>query len=332
MHVQILELLRCPQCAGRLALQEAHSAGERVESGTLLCAGGAHRYPVRNFIPRFVSGSNYADNFGFQWNRFRQTQLDSYSGHPISAKRFWKATGWTPQQLAGRWVLDVGCGAGRFAEVALQAGAKVVALDYSSAVDACYANLKQHPQLHCIQGDIYALPFKQCSFPFVYSLGVMQATPDVAAAFAALPPMVAEGGRVSVDFYEKSWKSLLMPKYWLRPITKRMSQQRLFAVLERWVPRLWSLSCVVERVPLVGPVLKRLVPVVNHMGILPLTEQQHLEWSLLDTFDWYSPAYDNPQTPRTLVNWSRQAGIQQLEVTRAGHLVARGIVVHAAGR
>jgi hypothetical protein len=69
-----------------------------------------------------------------------------------------------------------------------------VALDYSSAVDACYANLKHHPNLHVVQGDIYTLPFMQSAFPFVYSLGVLQHTPNVAKAFAALPPMVREGG------------------------------------------------------------------------------------------------------------------------------------------
>jgi 2-polyprenyl-3-methyl-5-hydroxy-6-metoxy-1,4-benzoquinol methylase len=306
--------------------------GEQIESGSLLCASGAHRYPIRNFIPRFVGGSNYADNFGMQWNRFRQTQLDSYSGQPISAERFWKATGWTPQQLAGQWVLDVGCGAGRFAEIALQAGAKLVAVDYSSAIDACYANLSRHPGLHAVQGDIYALPFMKGSFPYVYSLGVLQHTPSVAAAFAALPPMVAEGGRLSVDVYEDSWKTRLLPKQWLRPITRRVPQQRLFATLQRWVPPLFSVSCAVGRIPVAGSALRHLVPVANYTGKLPLTRQQQLEWSLLDTFDWYAPAYDSPQTARTMATWCQQAGMQQIEVTKAGQLVARGIVMHATGR
>ena len=61
--------------------------------------------------------------------------------------------------MNGSWVLDAGCGAGRFAEIALSSGANVVALDYSSAVNACYLNLKEHSNLHVVQGDIYALPF-----------------------------------------------------------------------------------------------------------------------------------------------------------------------------
>ena len=194
MKTELLELLRCPETGQRLTLEINEDNTQDIESGWLISEDGQHRYPISNNIPRFVPQSNYADNFGLQWNHFRQTQLDSYSGHPISANRFWKATGWLPEALKDQWVLDVGCGAGRFAEVALKAGAKVVALDYSSAVDACYANLKHHPNLHIVQGDIYALPFEPGNFQFVYSLGVLQHTPNVAAAFAALPPMLRGGG------------------------------------------------------------------------------------------------------------------------------------------
>lgn len=76
--------------------------------------------------------------------------------------------------------------------------------------------------------------------------------------------------------------------------------------------------------------MKRLVPVANHIGILPLSERQHLEWSLLDTFDWLSPEFDNPQTPETVKHWLEDAGFQKIEVLKAGHLVGRGTVPHAA--
>ena len=329
MHIELLEILRCPQTGQPLILEEPEYREEQIYSGWLVAEDGAQRYPIRDFIPRFVLESNYADNFGMQWNRFRQTQLDSFSGHPISAQRFWKTTGWKPEDLAGQWVLDVGCGAGRFAEIALQAGAKVIALDYSSAVDACYANLKDYPNLHVVQGDIYALPLAKKAFPFVYSLGVLQHTPDVAKAFAALPLMVAGGGRLCVDFYQKSWKSVLLPKYWLRPMTKRMAKTTLFNFLESLTPSLLLLSRVLGRIPVVGRGLKRLVPVANYDGILPLSESQHREWSLLDTFDMLAPEYDQPQTPETVRRWLESAGLEQLEVLRAGHLVGRGTVPHA---
>ncbi|MFO1422300.1 MAG: methyltransferase domain-containing protein [Candidatus Competibacteraceae bacterium] len=329
MHPRLLEILRCPKSGQQLRLENPEYLDQSIQSGWLVSEDNQHRYPIRDFIPRFVPASNYADNFGMQWNRFRKTQLDSYSGHPISAHRFWKATGWKPEKINGQWILDVGCGAGRFAEVALQAGAQLVALDYSSAVDACYDNLKQYPNLHIVQGNIYALPFLDNFFPYVYSLGVLQHTPDVARAFAALPLMVSDGGWLCVDFYQKSWKSLLLPKYWLRPITKRMSKVRLFKILEFLVPKLLLLSRVIGRIPRIGNGLKRLIPVANYDEILPLSESQHLEWSLLDTFDMLAPAYDHPQTPKTVKHWLEMAGLERIEVLQAGHLVGRGTVSHA---
>lgn len=315
MKTELLSLLRCPQTGQHL---------RTVGDDWLITEDGSRRYPVRGGIPRFVPETNYADNFGMQWNKFSRTQLDSHTGHPISAERFWSATGWKADQLAGQWVLDVGCGAGRFAEVALGAGAKVVALDYSSAVDACQANLRQHPNLHVVQGDIYALPFQPESFAFVYSLGVLQHTPDVSKAFFSLPPMVQPGGSLCIDFYGKSWKSALLPKYWLRPFTKRLSKPRLFSALERLVPRLLPLSVMLGHTPGIGRHLKRVVPVANYVGSLPLTPQQQLEWSLLDTFDWLSPAYDHPQTPETVRTWLERAGMAHIDVLHAGHLVGRG--------
>ena len=79
-------------------------------------------------------------------------------------------------------------------------------------------------------------------------------------------------------------------------------------------------------IPVVGLGLKRLAPVANYDGILPLSESQHLEWSLLDTFDMLAPAYDQPQTPETVRRWLESAGLEQIEVLLAGHLVGRGTV------
>lgn len=324
MKIELLELLCCPKTGQGLNLEGGNTDVLEIEAGWLVSADGQHRYPIRNGIPRFVPESNYADNFGMQWNHFSKTQLDSYSGHPITEDRFWKATGWRAEDMKGQWVLDVGCGAGRFAEVALKAGARLVALDYSSAVDACYANLKHHPKLHVIQGDVYALPFAHEAFSFVYSLGVLQHTPDVGKAFAALPPMVQKGGRLCTDFYWKRFRTMLHAKYLFRPITKRMDQPRLFEFLQRTVPALLKVSQFLGRVPLVGRGLKRIVPVADYTGRFPLSDQQLKEWALLDTFDMLAPAYDNPQTDATVRRWFEQAGFAGIEVGHWSHLVGRG--------
>jgi hypothetical protein len=67
-----------------------------------------------------------------------------------------------------------------------------------------------------------------------------------------------------------------------------------------------------------------MVPVANYCGVLPLSPTQLREWALLDTFDWLSPAYDNPQTAATVRQWLERAGLSEIEVLKAGHLVGRG--------
>ena len=94
LNREFVERLRCPKSGSRLRLVDKESSSKNEAYDQLLVSeDGLHSYPIQKGIPRFVPESNYADSFGLQWNKFRKTQLDSYSGQPISADRFWNATG-----------------------------------------------------------------------------------------------------------------------------------------------------------------------------------------------------------------------------------------------
>lgn len=103
-----------------------------------------------------------------------------------------------------------------------------------------------------------------------------------------------------------------------------MAQLKLFSLLERWVPSLLAVSQSLGRVPLLGRLLKRLVPVADYTGIYPLTDQQLRERALLDTFDMLAPAYDNPQSVATVLRWFDEAKLMDVQVGHWGHLVGRG--------
>lgn len=325
MKHSLIPWLCCAQCAGTLSLVEEQCSEGEVESGLLKCAACQAQFPIIRFIPRFVPLDNYASSFGFEWNRFQRTQLDSHSGSPISRDRFLRETGWAPESLAGATVLDVGCGAGRFAEVALSLGAQVFAVDYSEAVDACWRNFRFHPHLHVLQANVYALPFRQERFDYVYCLGVLQSTPDPHKAIVTLPSQLKPGGYLAIDTYPRHWWSRgFHPKYWLRLITTRLPHATLFRAIERSVPVLLPLSRAVGRIPRIGPLLRRLIPVVNYEGIHPLNEQQLHEWAVLDTFDGFSPAHDTPQTAQDLRLALAAGGLEELQVLTVGPLVGRG--------
>jgi 2-polyprenyl-3-methyl-5-hydroxy-6-metoxy-1,4-benzoquinol methylase/uncharacterized protein YbaR (Trm112 family) len=323
VNAALLELLRCPVSGSRLSLENGVVKDDQIVSGQLVSDQG-HRYPIVNSIPRFVEATNYASSFGLQWTHFRRTQLDSFSGLPISANRFYRFTKWSATALAGKTVLDVGCGAGRFTEIALAAGAHVVAVDYSQAADACWTNHGPNKRLDVVQADIYGLPFEAGTFDFVYCFGVLQHTPDVRGAFLALPEQLRPNGRLAVDLYPSLWRNLFWSKYWIRPFTRRIRAERLFAIVTHWAPRLLTVSRFVGKVPLLGPKLRYLLPVANYDGVYALSPEQLEQWAILDTFDMLSPAFDQPQRESTLREWFAEAGLKDVSVERLGFLVGRG--------
>jgi SAM-dependent methyltransferase len=257
-------------------------------------------YPIVNGIPRVCDPSNYTENFGKQWNAFRATQIDrSEDGLSQSETRFFLTTGWSPETMADQDILEVGSGAGRFSRVVLErTSAQLWSVDYSSAVEANLANNSELSggRLHLFQASIYELPFTDGSFDKVFCLGVLQHTPDFEASVRALIAKAKPGGEIVVDFYPiKGFWTKLHAKYLLRPITRRMSHDRLLRLIDRNADWLIGLSSGLDRVGLHA--LTRFLPLCDIRDTLPrgLSPKELREWVVLDTFDQYSPEYDNPQ-------------------------------------
>lgn len=284
-------------------------------------------FSVKDGVIDFVNNSNYADNFGDQWTRFPKLQLDSFNGTTISKDRFFGALNLSPAELRRKFVLDVGCGTGRFAEIALKAGAVVVGLDYSSAAYVAAKNLEHYPNFQAIRGDIYNLPFKKDSFDLVYCLGVLQHTPNVEEAFKCLPTTVKDSGFLVVDYYWKRFRSVLTWKYPIRLITSKLHESTVLNILKVAHPIIYPLSEVCSKIPLIGKFISRFFPVVNYVNDYPQLDKELLRaWSFLDTYDNWAPKFDQPQTVKTVTKWANEAGLKDIEVKHVRHLVVRGRV------
>src|SRR5690349_4772702 len=94
MRLEHLSLLRAPKTRSMLRLEHEVIENGRVKEGMLVDTVTGERFPVVEFIPRFVPTENYATSFGFQWNRHRRTQLDAETGFSMSSRRFQEETGW----------------------------------------------------------------------------------------------------------------------------------------------------------------------------------------------------------------------------------------------
>lgn len=314
MQVELLELLACPRCRRELECNPSITGEEgNVAEGTLACRKCRAEYRVTAGIPRFVNEGNYADSFGYQWNRFRAEQIDSVNGTKLSARRFFGETNWGPDWMKGKWILDAGCGAGRFLDVAAETGANVVGVDVSTAIDAAARTMAGKRNVHLIQASIYELPFRPGVFDGIYCIGVIQHTPDPGQALKSLPLPLKAGGRIAITAYERRrWWTRLNAKYLVRPVTRRMNKRVLLMSIQALMPVLFPLTEVLFRLPVIGRLFRFMIPVANYVDEPALSLAQRYRWAIMDTFDMLSPAYDSPQTEEAVKTTLRSVGVGEI--------------------
>ena len=277
-------------------------------------SNGNH-FPVVNGAVRLVEQNNYTDSFGYQWNKFQKTQIDRDNKQSSQSKeRFFAQTGWDKEDLTGKNVLEVGSGAGRFSQIVLDfTKANLYSVDYSDAVSANYKNNGHHGErFHLFQASVYEMPFPDNSFDKVFCFGVLQHTPDFKRSVQCLVAKAKPGGEVIVDFYPvKGWWTKIHAKYIFRPITKRMSHEKLLRIIERNTGWLMKSYFFFDKIG-AGKLVNRFLPVCDIKGTLPhnLSKQELKEWVILDTFDMFSPAHDHPQTIETVKKWFEEFGMQ----------------------
>lgn len=286
MGIDLTGILACPHCQAGLP-DPSRWPGDGQE-----CPGCKARFLVVRGVPRFVDSDAYAESFSFEWNRHRRTQLDGDASRE-SEETFRAKTGLRPEDVAGRLVLDAGCGMGRFADVVSRWGGQVVGIDLSLAVEAAHANLGGRGNVRIMQADLFRLPFQPGTFDIVYSIGVLHHTPDCEKAFRQLVPFVRPGGRLCVWVYGTMGPWERFARLYRR-VTVRMPRRLLHTLCHAAIP--WYHAC---RLPLVGPLLWTLFPISLH---------PNPDWRVLDTFDWYSPRYQSLHTFPEVYRWFRSEG------------------------
>lgn len=292
---RVLTILQCLSCRGAL-LQE--------ENG-LACAVCQRCYPAVKGIVRFVDAEHYAGSFGFQWLTFRDTQLDTDESRR-SEVDFRRRTGFTPEEFAGKLVLDVGCGMGRFAEVATRWGAHVIGVDLSLAEEAASENLRDRDATF-FQADVFHLPFKPESFDYIYSVGVLHHTPNCEQAFKVLPGLLKPGGGIAIWLYSGYHKWYRMSDLY-RKVTRRMSPKTLHRLAHIAIP-MYSVHQFLRSMPLVGKPISGMVKY-----LLPMSCNPDPRWRVLDTLDWYSPWYQSKHTYEEVFRWFEDCGLRDLRV------------------
>jgi SAM-dependent methyltransferase len=333
MRETLLSYISCPECQCPFNLTVLTKSGDQIVEGLLRCAATRHVYPVVRSIPRILSSAfegeseftaNYRDliamyltaapvvregkveqtknGFGRQWNTYRVQRAEEDHAY------FRSKTGLEPSDLKGRLVLDAGCGSGRYSKVAGEAGATVIGVDLSPAVETAGSQTSHLPNVHIIQTDIFRLPFKPRSFEFIFSIGVLHHTPDTKKALSSLIPLLAESGEIAVWLYPRWPLPLELYNELLRGITTRLNLDtvhRLAALLEPvGLLKLKLLTANHWWQRITGQLLRAMT--------IGISYHPDREIRICDTFDWFSPPYQWHHTDAEVESWLREFGLADI--------------------
>jgi len=298
MKRRLLLVLVCPTCKKNLDLEVASEDQGEILEGGLSCRPCQSRFPIRKGVPRFVELDGYVDTFSFEWNRFHDVQIDILNATKESEKSFQGKTGWSPADLNGKRVLDVGVGAGRFAEVVSRWGGEVVGVDLSFAVDAAYGNVGKQENVHIVQADLFQLPFLEGAFDAMYSLGVLHHTPDTKKAFDAVVPYLKPGGEFAVFLYAAGHYSYFSDLW--RNVTIRLPYQFIYYLSALSIPLYY-----LYKLPFIGQGLR---------FFLPMSLHPNPRWRWLDTFDWYTPKFQHKHTWPEVYCWYLEQAFRNIRL------------------
>ncbi len=264
--------------------------------------------------------------YALQWNRFRIVRPEE------DRATFRNRTGLDRDDLAGTIVLDAGCGMGRYLRVAAEGTPRrLIGLDLSGAVFAARDVTRELPGVEVVQGDLLRPPFVAGTFDQIYSLGVLDHTPDPRAAFLALARLLKPGGRIVIWVYPREKPALERIINAHRAISARLPLSVLVAMSRLSAP--------------IGGLKRRLMASKSRLvaragvalNVLTIGVSMHPdpEVRVCDTLDWYAPKYLSRHTVDEVRGWFTDAGlieIADLSASQAFYHSGQGNGVNLAGR
>lgn len=277
--------------------------------------------------------------FGYEWNAYRVTpreedlmtffwltgadpelhnQLsvdDVFSFYPTEAD-LEKIDG---SHLAGKTVVDVGCGMGKYLAIVSDYAETVIGLDLSDALVRARAVVKDRRNVHLVQGNILAPPLKLGFADLAYSLGVLHHTPDTHSAFRSSASLVKPGGQLAVWLYpkEKDPGAYADRIHWIqddviRPITCRLPP-RMLRIVSGMLGRLTFVrDRAAARHQATGSRIARRV--AAYAGLVAVGRHRDPEIAAFLNFDWYSPQYRSYHTEAELERWYNEAGFDSIRI------------------
>jgi len=249
-------------------------------------------------IARFSPDVSYSTgNFSMLREKHAQLQLDSVNGTNNRLETILKRTNWPRNYFKDKLILECGCGAGPDTEILLDLGAKVLSVDIAG-LEITFNNLGRNPKLQLLQASLLDLPLNKNHFDIVFCHRVLQHTPKPELVLSEILSYVKIGGGVFIHSYAKSLMQMVRWKYFLRPLTKRISPTLLYNMIKTSAPFYYLITNKLHVAGKIGRAINYfIIPFMNYRYVDSFKEKQDewiIEYGIHDTFDALSPKYDIP--------------------------------------
>lgn len=329
MHKKILNLISCPECSSefKMFVFDESPANNYVKEGILVCPCGIF-FPIVNSIPRFspdtqhsfsgfyvkfadkIKGIPYKLRCSKTGINFKKRQKQTISRFETQWKKWGRESvlfGHTKMQdkgrilealpkdldatyFKGKYVLDAGCGHGRYSEIFAEMGAETFAVDIGCSVEIAKERTRSLPNAHIIQADIMWLPFRTKIFDFVWSFGVIHHTSNTRSAFNKLTKLLKQEGALSIWVYPKG------------SVVWEISQSLIRSLTTRLPPMILYYLCFIP------------VPLLSIVKTFSGTSLKNSNWRQCAQviFDWYSPRYQSHHSPMEIIDWFKEEGFTKI--------------------
>lgn len=309
MHRHHLEVLVCSKCGSGFQLNVDNEDSGYITQGSLRCEQCSYTVPISGGVPRFNS-EGYVANFSKQWKRF----VDFERFYEVDNETYYSTgLGLSPSDVAGKRILEVGCGNGRAVGHFLQGVPELfVAIDLSEAVDVVEKRYGKCSNILILQCDIANVPLRSASFNVVFSYGVLHHTPAPREYFMMVSQFVAPGGRLSIYVYRTDNRrgaisNIIQKNSYRIPYPLLVSFCGLMSLLGftlYWQSRIPGLRTLYKFNLLMTNVFFRVNP------------SRHLQLNYLWAHDFHTTKYTSYHEPTEVYRWYEQAGFYEMRPQR----------------
>lgn len=271
------------------------------------------------------------DVFGYEWLRY---PLDLEEEENCS---FFDMVGLKPESFKNKLVLDAGCGMGRYTRIVDRLAVKVVAFDLSRSVERIKEATRLPYNICPLRANIMALPFKDSIFDIVFSIGVIQHTPNPKEAFRNLSRLLKSGGIMSIHVYARKPRSIAELKQTTLESDKKVLLEKIESIFFKRIIFQFSLKFRFLRIEIINVlrkvttrIPKRILYIFAFASVLkigkftllnfiiPCSSHPNMKVRILETFDWYAPTYIWYFKEAQLISWFNEAGFHSVEVSPHG--------------